>query len=297
MLNLQRAVILGGRTGLLGQALSCGLRRAGCSVFAPTREELDVFSSYDLASYIDSCEPDILFNTIAYTQVDKAEDEPKKAQYVNEELCRIIGRVLKSRPCRCLSVSTDFVFGGNERVPYSEELESTPTSVYGKTKLAGEYRLLETIHEQVLITRTAWLFGPYKINFVEKILRIARNQSELAVVADQVGSPTYTEDLVEMIIALSSCKKSGVYHLVNSGAGSWFDLASEAVEQSGIDCSVKPISSCELSQKATRPSYSVLDNTKYKIATKLVPRSWKEALQHYVKYYLDNNDDLCSAVS
>lgn len=297
MLNLQRAIVLGGRTGLLGQALSRELRRIGSNVFAPTRDELNVFSTYDFAAYIDLCQPDIVFNTIAYTQVDKAEDEPEMAQYVNEGLCQVLGNVLKTRPCRCLSVSTDFVFAGEQSRPYSEQTEPSPKTVYGKTKLAGERCLLEAIPEKVLIARTAWLFGPDKTNFVHKILTLAKERSEISVVSDQVGSPTYTEDLAEMSIALSSYRKSGIYHLVNSGMGSWFDLASYAVEQAGINCSVKEISSSQFAQKATRPSYSVLDNSKYTLASNLIPRNWEEALQHYIKQYLDSDHDLCSAIS
>lgn len=279
---LKKAVVLGGKTGLLGQALCEELTISDCEVFSPVRQELDVFSEYDLAAYLDRCQPDVLFNTIGYTQVDNAEKEPEEAKRVNEDLCTVIASVLKTRPCKCLSVSTDFVFDGEKGAPYFEDDIPAPQSVYGKTKLAGEMRLLDIIPEKTIIGRTAWLWGPHKINFVHKMLHLAKEREFLSVVDDQVGSPTFTLDLAAMCTKLAATPSSGVYHLVNSGKASWYELAATAIEMSNESCIVSPIASHEFKQLASRPGFSVLSNQKYADAVGETPREWIEGLAEYV---------------
>lgn len=280
--------MLGGRSGLLGQALSSELSRAGCKVFAPMRNELDIFSPYALAAYIDSCEPDILFNTIGYTQVDKAETEPEKAQHVNERGCAVIASVLKARPCKCFSFSTDFVFDGKKQTPYLESDIPSPQSVYGKTKLAGEMRLLDSIPEKTIIGRTAWLWGPHKTNFVQKMLVLAKERERLTVVNDQIGSPTFTLDLAAMCVKLATTPSTGIYHLVNSGQASWYELATAAIAMSNETSIVAPIASHEFKQLAIRPSYSVLSNQRYIEAVGEAPREWIEGLTEYVGCLCEN---------
>lgn len=279
-----RAIVLGGKTGLLGQALCRELTSTGCEVFSPTRQQLNIFSEYELTEYIDSCQPDVLFNTVAYTQVDKAEEEPEKAKRVNEDLCTIIAGILKTRPCTCVSISTDFVFDGKKDAPYSEFDVPAPKSVYGQTKLAGELQLLNIVPEKALIARTAWLFGPHRTNFVKKILQFARERKALNIVADQIGSPTFTLDLAEMCVKLASLSNTGVFHLVNSGKASWYDLAAAAVKLSGSRSSVYPIKATEFSQLASRPSYSVLSNQKYIKTVGETPREWCVGLAEYINH-------------
>lgn len=293
---VKKAVVLGGKTGLLGQALCEELTSSGCEVFAPIRQELDVFSEYDLAAYLDRCQPDVLFNTIGYTQVDNAEKEPEEAKRVNEDLCAVIASVLKTRPCKCLSVSTDFVFDGGKCTPYFEDDIPAPQSVYGKTKLAGEMRLLDTIPEKTIIGRTAWLWGPHKINFVQKMLQFAKERENLSVVNDQIGSPTFTLDLAAMCVKLAATPSSGIYHLVNSGKASWYELAATAIEMSDESCTVSPIASHEFKQLATRPSFSVLSNQKYADAVGENPREWIEGLTEYLALLMSNADKLDPAI-
>lgn len=279
---IKTAVVLGGKTGLLGQALCEELAGSNCNVFAPTRQELDVLSAYELAAYIDGCQPDVLFNAIAYTQVDNAENEPEQAKRVNEDLCAVIASVLKARPCKCLSVSTDFVFDGEKGMPYFEDDIPAPQSVYGKTKLAGEMRLLETIPEKTVIGRTAWLWGPHKTNFVYKMLQLSKEKDLLSVVDDQIGSPTFTLDLASMCVELVATPHAGIFHLVNSGQASWYELADTAIKMSGESCTVSPIGSHEFNMLATRPSFSVLSNQKYAEAVGETPREWSDGLAAYL---------------
>lgn len=289
---IKKAVVLGGKTGLLGQVLCEELISSDCEVFAPVRQDVNVFSEYDIAAYLDCCQPDVLFNTIGYTQVDNAEKEPEKAKRVNEDLCAVIASVLKTRPCKCFSVSTDFVFDGEKRAPYVEYDIPAPQSVYGKTKLAGEMWLLDTIPEKTIIGRTAWLWGPHKINFVHKMLQLAKEREFLSVVDDQIGSPTFTLDLATMCAKLAATPSSGIYHLVNSGKASWYELAATAIKMSGESCTVSPIASHEFKQLATRPSFSVLSNQKYADAVGEKPREWSEGLIEYVALLANNTNKL-----
>jgi dTDP-4-dehydrorhamnose reductase len=286
----RRAVVLGGKTGLFGSTLARTLRDAGWTVHAPGREDVDLFSEDALAAYIDACEPDMVFNTVAYTQVDKAEDEPEQARRVNRGLPANLGQVLRTRPVRCLHISTDFVFNGKQSTPYTVEDTPDPQSVYGSTKLEGERALLERIPDRAIIARTAWLFGPGKKNFVQTILGLCRERSSLNVVHDQVGSPTYTVDLAAMCLQLAKHETSGLYHLVNAGQASWCELAAEAAALAELPCIVHAIPSNEYPQKACRPAYSVLDTSRFTETTGITPRPWIQALRDYIFHDLWNTE-------
>lgn len=276
------AIVLGGKTGLFGRPLVQTLQDAGWTVYAPGREDFDLFNTDALAAYIDTCEPTMLFNTVAYTQVDKAEDEPDEARRVNQGLPSAIGRILRTRPVRCLHISTDFVFNGKSDTPYTETDIPDPQSVYGKTKLDGEKALLEHIPDRTIIARTAWLFGPGKKNFVQTILNLCKDRTALNVVHDQTGSPTYTIDLAAMCLALANSRANGVFHLVNRGQASWCELAAEATTLAEMSCAINAITSQEYPQKALRPPYSVLDTSLFTEVTGITPRPWIQALRDYI---------------
>ncbi len=178
---------------------------------------------------------------------------------------------------------TDFVFDGQKGAPYAEDDAVNPECVYGASKLAGERALLDLSPDGLLIIRISWLFGPGKTNFVEKILGFARTREVLNVVADQIGSPSYTPELAAASLALIKAQAAGIFHAACQGAASWRDLAAEAVAQAGIPCEVRPIASSEYPQKAKRPSYSVFDLGKLRGATGMTPMDWREAVARYVR--------------
>ncbi|NCC26334.1 MAG: NAD(P)-dependent oxidoreductase, partial [Deltaproteobacteria bacterium] len=184
--------------------------------------------------------------------------------------------------------STDFVFDGRQSHPYGTTDKTRPMSVYGRTKLEGETRLLSNSWPGLRIVRTAWLFGPLKTNFVDKILTLATQRDELRVVHDQIGSPTYTPDLARHSVELLEKCGPGLYHLTNSGLASWCELAAEAVAFAGLHCRIQAISSAEYPQQAVRPAYSVLDNADFIQATGIKPRSWTAALREYVMARTEN---------
>jgi dTDP-4-dehydrorhamnose reductase len=281
-LDKRCAVVLGGKTGLLGQALSSYLAGAGWRIVSVGRGDLDFFDAEQVAALLDQHAPELLFNAVAYTQVEKAEDEPEEAFRLNARLPALLGRLARKNGIRLVHYSTDFVFDGQKHIPYLPDDPTGPLCVYGKSKLAGETALLELAPKGLCIIRTAWLFGPGRTNFVAKILDLAKERASLNVVHDQVGSPTYTPDLAAHSLELVEAGGQGVFHVVNSGSASWCELAGEAVRTMGLRCTINPISSSEYPQKAVRPAYSVLDTMSLTRLTGSKPRVWLQALREYV---------------
>ena len=234
----------------------------------------------------------MVFNTVSYTQVDRAEDEPDAAWRLNRDFPAALGRIAPKVGFRLVHYSTDFVFDGRKTQPYTLSDEPNPLSVYGKSKLAGENALLRSGLSGLLILRTAWLFGPGRKNFVLTILTLAKSREQLGVVHDQIGSPTYTVDLAKNTLRLLDAPDAqGIFHLVNSGQASWCELAAEAVKLAGLSCTVNAITTAEYPTKAVRPAFSVLSTEKYTQRTGHTPRSWLQALQDYVFQFIEPQDD------
>ncbi|MDL2271866.1 dTDP-4-dehydrorhamnose reductase [Desulfovibrio sp. OttesenSCG-928-I05] len=278
----KRALVLGGDGGLLGQALVRVLEQAGYTVRTTGRNDFGPCDTEAMTELLDAAQPHLLFNTVAYTQVDQAEDDEDKAFEVNRFLPAALGRLVAPRPLHFTHFSTDFVFDGKKETPYSEEDEPAPLSVYGKSKLAGEQALLQLELPNCCIVRSAWLFGPGKKNFVKTILDLCSERQSVNVVYDQTGSPTYTMDLAAASLKLAEAGAAGVFHVVNSGSANWCEFAAEAVRLAQLECGVNPIPSSEYPQKAKRPAYTVLDTAKLTRVTGITPRPWPKALADYV---------------
>ncbi|GFK93134.1 dTDP-4-dehydrorhamnose reductase [Fundidesulfovibrio magnetotacticus] len=277
-----RIAVLGGRTGLLGVPLARALEARGYEVEPLGRADFDPLSSEAAARFLDDYQPHWLVNAVAYTAVDKAEDEPAEAATLNKALPAMLGRLCQARSIGLFHFSTDFVFDGKKNTPYTEEDPTGPASVYGQTKLDGEKALTALGMQRLIIARVAWLFGPGKKNFVRTILNLAKEREELGVVHDQIGSPSYTPDLAEYAASLLQADANGLFHLANAGRASWCELAGEAVAAAGLTCRVRPITTADYPLKAARPAYSVLDTAKFTRATGVAPRPWLQALREYV---------------
>lgn len=285
MSNPQKALVLGGDTGLVGLALAEVLHQSGWDVTTAGREDIrfDAPDAADrLTAIVHDIEPDCVFNAVGYTQVDKAEDEPEEAALINRTLPAMLGRIVKETPSALVHFSTDFVFNGKKNSPYTTDDLVGPLSVYGKTKRGGEEALLALDLPRCIIVRTAWLFGPGRKNFVSTILNACREKRMINVVHDQTGSPTYTLDLAQYTLKLVEAGASGIFHIVNSGKASWCELADEAVRLSQIECMVNPVPSSAYPQKAVRPAYSVLDCKELARVTGISPRPWPQALRDYI---------------
>lgn len=284
--NLPRKVlVLGGRNGLLGRAVVEALAEAGVDVVPVSSADVDYFDADALGDFLDEHEPDCLVNAVGYTQVDKAEDELEEAYRLNAALPALLGVLAGDRDIRLVHFSTDFVFDGKKGAPYLPSDAANPLSVYGASKLAGEEALLSLDLPGLLILRTAWLFGPGKMNFVQRILELAAERQELKVVADQFGSPTCTSDLARLTVALLKNNATGLLHATNSGQASWHELASEAVRLADLSCRVLAIPTSGYPTKAARPANSVLDITDTVRLAGYTPRHWREALAGYVSSF------------
>jgi dTDP-4-dehydrorhamnose reductase len=282
----RKALVLGGLTGLAATAQADVLEEAGWEVGRPGRSDLDfqagnAFSK--LERMLDATEPDLLVNGAAYTAVDDAEDNPDAADFLNRAVPAALGRMLKSRPsCTLLHYSSDFVFNGKKRSPYTTDDPADPLNVYGKSKAAGEDALLSLGLENCLIVRTAWLFGPGRGNFVTTILDLCRKNAGVDVVHDQIGSPTYTVDLARYSLKLVEAEAHGLFHVADAGEASWCELADEAVRLARLEGVIRPVTSSEFPRKAARPVYSVLDCSSFERMTGIKPRPWPQALRDYI---------------
>ncbi|MDR2695061.1 MAG: dTDP-4-dehydrorhamnose reductase [Deltaproteobacteria bacterium] len=281
MTTAPTALVLGGHTGLLGQALMDALKLAAWRAVPLGRQDGKILDVDFLARKIRRTAPDVIFNAIAWTQVDLAEEHPSEAMALNRGLVSSLVHCIKDSAVRLVQYSTDFVFSGAKQTPYTTEDAPKPESVYGMTKLAGEQALGALPPEQYCIVRTAWLFGPGRNNFVSTILNACRKRDSIDVVHDQTGSPTYTRDLAQWSLKLAELGAGGIFHAVNGGQASWCDLACEAVSLAEAQCRVHPISSAQWPQKAKRPPFSVLDAGRLAQAG-IVPRPWPLALREYL---------------
>ncbi len=283
---MSKALVLGGQTGLLGQSLVHILTENAWEVTTLGRQDGNLLDMDFLHEQITQKAPDVIFNTIAWTQVDDAEEHEDEALLWNRGLPQAIASIIKGTETLLVHYSTDFVFPGDTTRAYKEDDPTRPLSVYGSSKLAGEQALLGTIPDQCCILRTAWLFGPWRKNFITTILNLCSQRETINVVHDQTGCPTYTPDLARWSMLIAEKKATGIFHAANGGHASWCEFASEAASLAGKSCRVEPITSADWPQKATRPTYSVLDTSKLAACIGETPRPWPQALREYIFTYL-----------
>jgi dTDP-4-dehydrorhamnose reductase len=275
-----------GSNGMLGKDLCLQLGQRGFfDVSEFDLPEVDIVDLDVLKATSGICDADVVFNCAAYTDVEKAEEEEKKATEINRDGIMNLIWLAEKYGFLLIHVSTDFVFDGKKREPYTEIDERNPTCAYGRSKLLGEIALEHSRCKWILI-RTAWLYGIHGSNFVDKILSHAMKGNSVNVVADEYGSPTYTVDLAEAMIDLALAGKRGTFHCVNSDVASRFELALEAVQLANFNVFVRPVLEFESKMlfdfKAQRPKYSALDNIALQRTVGMSMRHWKEALAEYV---------------
>ncbi|MCB2207582.1 MAG: dTDP-4-dehydrorhamnose reductase [Bacteroidetes bacterium] len=228
-------------------------------------EELDITDRKAVHSFFQENSFDFCVNCAGYTAVDQAEDEPEKAFRLNTDAVENLAMVCENNHTRFIHISTDYVFDGTAKHPYKEDDTVSPQSVYGFSKLKGEEAVLMYSSRAVII-RTAWLCSQFGKNFVKTMLRLGAERSELRVVDDQIGSPTFANDLaraiLEMIGKTEKPKSTEIYHYSSMGHISWFIFAKEIMKMAGQDCKIIPVKTSEYPTKAKRPAYSVLDKSK-----------------------------------
>lgn len=278
-----------GAAGQLGRDLCPRLPGEVIPLSRTGTPTVDLARPESLRSHFDDVRPDVVINCAAYNFVDRAESEPQEAFAVNAWGVRELARLCCERDCLLVHFSTDYVFGLDQsrKQPWTEKDAPGPVSVYGLSKLAGEYLVRATCPRHMVI-RTCGLYGVWGSggkggNFVETMLRVAGQGKPLRVVDDQTCTPSYTVDVAETTLALLKTEQSGLYHVTNSGSCTWHELARTIFELSGIQANLTPIPSSEYPTPARRPAYSVLDHTALRALAIPSPRSWREALAAYVK--------------
>lgn len=273
-----QTVIVGAR-GMLGSALA--------HVFAEDqpvlwdKAEIDITDASEVREALEKLSPTLIINAAAYTDVDGAETQPETAFAVNEQGVRNLALAAKNIGATLVHYSTDYVFPGTAAAGYAEDEQPGPAvNVYGESKLAGEQALREVNPRRYLL-RTAWLYGPGGKNFVDTMLKLAQTKPELNVVNDQHGSPTFTYDVASATrTLLTNSFAPGIYHAVNSGRATWYEVAQKILALRQLPITVRPVSSAEFPRPAARPQYSMLKNTKGPPL-----RPWEEALDDYLKNY------------
>lgn len=279
-------ILVTGSNGQLGNEIKKITNEFGDLNFTFTDiEELDITDVSKLKLFFNNKKVSYIINTAAYTAVDKAENDEKKARQINIEGVINLTRLASNFQSHLIHISTDYVFDGNTNSPYDEDSKTNPIGVYAKTKLLGEEEALR--YAQTIVIRTSWLYSSYGNNFVKNILKYAKERPTLNVVYDQVGSPTYAEDLARAILTIIDQNvkhhhifKRGVYHFANKGVCSWFDLAQNIVSYYNLPCKVNPILTKDYPTPAKRPAYSVLNTEKFRTTFKQDIPYWKDSLNN-----------------
>jgi dTDP-4-dehydrorhamnose reductase len=271
-------ILVVGSKGMLGQELM-GL--FGDAARGVDVGEIDITDLASVQRVLLTLKPRVVVNAAAYTDVDGCETNTELALQVNGEGVAHLAMISKEIDAKLVQVSTDYVFDGSKTTPYQEDDAPRPLNIYGESKLAGE--LNACFNPNHLIVRTQWLYGHGGKNFVETMLKLAGERSELTVVDDQVGSPTWTYDLAQAIKSLIEKDCRGTYHAANAGFVSWNGFAQEIFRQAGLTISVGPQSTQQLGRPATRPLYSTLDCSKLTEDTGLVLQPWQQALKRYLE--------------
>lgn len=277
----QRPILITGSHGQLGRSLVELCTRRGMDFEGRDIDTLDISIKSAVTRWIEEAQPGTVINCAAYTAVDDCESQEDLALSVNGYAVGYLASACDTVGARLVQVSTDYVFAGDSVTPYAVDDPVSPTSAYGRTKLAGE-ELAQTARNHLVI-RTAWLYGHGGRNFVEAIRsQIEAGRRNLKVVADQQGCPTFCDDLAEAILDLLNVGTGGIVHAVNTGATTWHGFAVAIAESLGADVNILPVSTEEFPRPAPRPRYSVLDTSRLEAELGRGLPTWRDALRRYL---------------
>lgn len=272
-----RYLITGG-SGQLGYDLIKELQKEkDAEIYAPNSNEMDITDQKQVSEIISNYKPNYIFHCAAYTAVDQAEEDRGLCYLVNVEGTRNIAAAAREVDAKVIYISTDYVFNGEQSEPYQTNDICEPINLYGYTKYRGEQEVMKHAKEY-LIARISWVFGVNGKNFIKTMIKLAKEgKKEISVVCDQIGSPTYTVDLVKQLVDLK--EEIGIYHITNEGYCSWLQLAQYVFQEIDADIEVIPVLTRDYKTKATRPLNSKLDKSKLK---NKMPH-WKDAVKRFIK--------------
>lgn len=275
-------VLVTGVEGQLGFHVAEELQKRGYQVFGVDIDEMDITDALQVHKVIEEANVEAVIHCAAYTAVDSAEDNVELCRRVNVGGTKNIAQVCGELSLKMVYISTDYVFPGEGERPWRPDDAAEPLNVYGQAKYDGELEVLKYVSKHFIV-RTSWVFGENGHNFINTMLRLGREKGKVGVVADQVGSPTYTRDLAVLLVDLVETEKYGTYHATNEGYCSWYEFTKEIFRQAGMKVEVIPLTSEEFPAKAKRPHNSRLDKRKLiENGFKTLP-SWQEALKRYLK--------------
>jgi dTDP-4-dehydrorhamnose reductase len=286
---MPRKIIIVGSGGRLGAALLREWRARGDDVLGLNRALLDLSNHRQIRDVLEPLEFDALVNCGAQTNVDRCEQEVHEAFQINSGAVATLADVCTRKKARCVQISTDYVFDGLKREPYTEEDEPHPISTYGVSKLRGEL-YLHAVADRHLVVRVSWVFGPDRASFVDQIIQRALEQERVEAIADKVSVPTYTLDAAVLLRPLvENANIEGVVHLANAGACTWQEYGQHALDcaaAAGLPLRARKVEPLALAEMRTfvarRPVYTPLCTDKLTGLTGLSPRPWQEAVDHYI---------------
>ena len=275
-------VLVTGVGGQLGYDVTKILKERNIEYIGADLKEFDITDYAAAHRFIIDYRPDAVIHCSAYTAVDRAEDEPELCQRVNALGTENIAKICKEIDAKMIYISTDYVFPGTGEDFYEVDSPTGPQNVYGQTKLEGELAVKDIL-EKYFIVRVSWVFGINGNNFINTMLKLSKERNEISVVADQIGSPTYTADLAPLLCDMVVTDKYGTYHATNEGICSWADFAEEIFKKSGLNCKVNHITTENYPTKAARPKNSRMSKKSLnEFGFKSLP-VWQDAIARYLK--------------
>ena len=284
-------LLITGAYGQLGNEMRVALERYPHleSIFTDV-DTLDITDKNAVDAFVALHQPNVLINCAAYTAVDKAEDDLALCYKINCDAVRNLGEVAQAHGMTVIHVSTDYVFDGTGHIPYTEDMAVSPTNVYGKSKLAGERELRKACPGAIII-RTSWLYSGFGNNFVKTMLKLGSERSQLKVIFDQIGTPTYAADLADAMLQIIDSGKfvPGIYHFSNEGVCSWYDFTKMIFKLANVECEVLPIESKDYAVRTPRPHYSVLNKSKLKSTYNQTIPYWMDGLERCLHVLLSES--------
>ncbi len=274
-------ILVTGVKGQLGYDVVQEGELQGFEMIGTDVDNMDIIDAGQVKRVIEECKPDAVIHCAAYTAVDAAEDNQELCRKINVEGTRNIAEVCKDRDIPMMYFSTDYIFDGQGENFWKEDDPKKPLNVYGQTKYEGELVVQELVKKHFIL-RISWVFGVNGNNFIKTMLRVGPQRGEVGVVADQIGSPTYTYDLAKLVIDMVQTDKYGAYHVTNEGICSWYEFACEIFKQAGLDVKVNSLTTAEYPAKAKRPFNSRMSKDKLKVSGFSMLPGWKDALERYL---------------
>ena len=294
-------ILLTGANGQLGKTFNLHFENSHLSekyvLLAFNRDELDLAKRESTMRLLSSHRPSVIVNCGAYTAVDKAETESERARQINDQAVSHISSWAFENNCRIIHVSTDFVFDGATKKPYSPDDLTFPIGVYGKTKLAGERHILKLLANSGVIIRTSWLYSEFRQNFVVTMIRLMKEKPDLGIVNDQIGSPTSAHSLARVLLkAIEQQSICGILHWCDGATISWYDFALE-IQRVALACGllnkkilIKPLGTADYPMMAPRPPYSVLDRTLTLERLGMITTDWRTELKEVIERILKKSE-------